>query len=80
MKIEVLGMNCAKCEKLYGNVLEAVKQTGIEAEVVKVSGAREIAAYKIMFTPGLVIDGQVKVAGKVPDVKQIIAWLQEGEA
>ena len=76
MKIEILGMNCPKCGQLTEHVKAAVVQAGIEAEVVKVSGAREIAAYKIMFTPGLVIDGEVKVAGRVPEVAEIVKLLQ----
>ena len=56
---------------------EAVQQLGLEAEIVKVDNPLEIAQFKVMFTPGLAIDGKVKCAGKVPSVEQITTWLSE---
>jgi small redox-active disulfide protein 2 len=76
MKIEVLGMGCANCNKLYQNILEAVKQSGKEAEVVKVEDIQKIMGYGVMSTPALVIDGVVKVAGKVPKVEEIKGWIK----
>jgi small redox-active disulfide protein 2 len=71
MKIEILGMGCSNCNKLYQNALEAVKQNGKEAEVVKVEDIQKIMDYGVMSTPALVIDGVVKVKGKVPKVEEI---------
>jgi small redox-active disulfide protein 2 len=71
MKIEILGMGCSNCNKLYQNALEAVKQSGKEAEVVKVEDIQKITGYGVMSTPALVIDGVVKVKGKVPKVEEI---------
>lgn len=65
MKIEVLGAGCTKCKKLYENVLEALRQSGREAEVVKVEDIKQIMAYGIMSTPALVVDGVVKLSGKL---------------
>ena len=65
IKIEVLGMGCPKCKQLYANAQEALKLSGKEAEVVKVENMNKITEYGIMTTPALVIDGVVKVAGKV---------------
>jgi small redox-active disulfide protein 2 len=76
MKIEILGMGCSNCNKLYQNALEAVKQSGKEAEVTKVEDIRTIMGYGVMSTPALVIDGVVKVAGKVPKVEQIMEWVK----
>jgi len=76
MKIEILGMGCVNCNKLYQNVLEAVKQSGKEAEVTKVEDIKKIMSYGLMSTPALVIDGVVKVAGKVPKVEEIKGWIQ----
>ena len=76
MKIEILGMGCVNCNKLYQNVLEAVKQSGKEAEVTKVEDIKKIMSYGVMSTPALVIDGVVKVAGKVPKVEEIKGWIQ----
>lgn len=75
MKIEILGMGCPKCKKLYDNVLEALKLSGKNAEVVKVEDLEKITEYAVMTTPALVIDGEVKSAGKVvsPDeIKKLI--------
>ncbi len=74
MKIEVLGMGCANCDKLYRHVLEAVRLSGKEVEVVKVEEIEKIMGYGILSTPALVIDGKVKSAGKVPKVEEIKEW------
>jgi len=71
MKIEILGMGCSNCNKLYQNALEAVKQSGKEVEVLKVEYLQTIMDYGVMSTPALVIDGVVKVKGKVPKVEEI---------
>jgi small redox-active disulfide protein 2 len=78
MKIEILGSGCDKCKKLYELAKEAVKDSGIEAEVVKVEKIEEIVKYKIMMTPALVIDGVVKVKGRVPTKKEIIGIIKAG--
>ena len=76
MKIEVLGPGCAKCEKLKQNAEEAVRQSGVEATVEKVSDINEITSFGVMMTPALAIDGDVKSVGKVlssDDVKALLA-------
>ena len=75
MKIEVLGMGCSNCDKLYQHALEAVKLSGKKAEVIKVEDLQKIMGYGILSTPALVIDGVVKAAGKVPKVEQIKEWI-----
>ena len=77
MKIQILGTGCPKCKKLAANAEEAVKQAGIEAEVVKITDINEIADFGVAFTPGLAIDGQIKAAGKLLTVEQIVKILQE---
>jgi small redox-active disulfide protein 2 len=76
MKIEVLGMGCANCNKLYQNVVEAVKLSGKEIEVTKVEDIKKMMSYGVLSTPALVIDGVVKVAGKVPKVEEIKVWIK----
>lgn len=76
MKIEILGMGCSNCNKLYQNVLDAVKQSGNEVEVTKVEDIKKIMGYGVMSTPALVIDGVVKAAGKVPKVEEIKQWIK----
>jgi small redox-active disulfide protein 2 len=76
MKIEVLGMCCSNCGKLYQNTVEAVKLTGKEIEVTKVEDIKKIMGYGVLSTPALVIDGVVKVAGKIPKVDEIKKWIE----
>ena len=76
MKIEILGMGCSNCNKLYQNALEAAKQSGKEVEVVKVEDIHKIMAYGVMSTPALVLDGVVKTKGKVPKVEEIKEWIK----
>ncbi|MFH1061844.1 MAG: thioredoxin family protein [Candidatus Omnitrophota bacterium] len=75
MKIEILGMGCPKCKKLYENVQEAVKQENIDAEILKVTEINKIMEYGVMITPALVVDGEVKAAGKIPSVDEIMNWI-----
>ncbi|MDP8216728.1 MAG: thioredoxin family protein [Candidatus Kaelpia imicola] len=71
MKIEILGMGCPKCKQLFDNAEKALNELGIEAELVKVEDMDKITEYGVMTTPALVVDGKVKVAGKVPSSDEI---------
>ena len=75
MKIEILGTGCAKCKSLYEAVKTAVKEKGIEAEIVKVEDIPSIMKYGVMSTPALVIDGKVKFSGKAASPGEIAALL-----
>jgi small redox-active disulfide protein 2 len=77
MKIEVLGTGCSKCKKTKETIEKVVKQSGVEAEVVKVEDIEKIMSYGVMVTPAVVIDGEVKLAGKVPDEKEIKKWISQ---
>ena len=77
MKIEILGTGCPKCKKLAKLVEQAVKESGIEAEIIKITEINEIMNYGVMITPALVIDGKVKIAGKIPSLEEIKNWLKE---
>lgn len=78
MKIEILGTGCPKCKKLAELAGQAVKESGIEAEIIKVTEINEIMNYEVMITPALVIDGETKIAGKIPSIEEIKNWLKEG--
>ena len=75
-KIEVLGMGWPKCNQLEERAREAVKELGIEAEVTKVKDIKTITNYGVLITPALVVDGVVKVAGKVPKTDEIKEWIK----
>jgi small redox-active disulfide protein 2 len=75
-QIKVLGPGCAKCKVTYNNVLEAVRQSGIEAEVIKVEDIDEMMKYNILSTPVLVIDEEIKIKGRVADVTEIKKLLE----
>jgi len=75
MKVEILGVGCVKCKKLYETVRELVDRNGIQAEVVKVEDLKVMSQYGVFMTPALVVDGEVKVAGKVPKDSDILKWL-----
>ncbi|MBD3176452.1 MAG: thioredoxin family protein [Armatimonadia bacterium] len=75
VKIQVLGGGCAKCQTLAENAENALSQAGVEGQVEKVTDIQEIMSYKVMSTPALAIDGEVKVAGKVPSADEIAEML-----
>lgn len=66
MKIKILGSGCANCQRLEANTRAALEAMGLNAEIEKVTDFAEIASYGVMKTPGLVVDDQVLVAGRVP--------------
>jgi len=75
MKIEILGTGCPKCKQLESNTVKALEEIGKKAEVVKVTEIDKIIGYGVMSTPALVIDGDVKCYGRLPDIKEIKKWL-----
>jgi small redox-active disulfide protein 2 len=76
-KVEVLGSGCANCVRLAANAKEAAAMAGVDVEILKVTDYGQIAAYGIMSTPGLVIDGKVVSYGRVPSAGDIAVWLSE---
>jgi small redox-active disulfide protein 2 len=75
-EIKVLGTGCSKCKTTYNNVLEALKQTNLEAKVEKVEDIEEILKYNILTTPALLVDEHVKIKGRVAKVNEIIELLK----
>ena len=71
MLIQVLGTGCAKCKNLYETVKKAVQETGVDALVEKVEDIEQIMSFEILMTPGLVIDGEVKTAGRLPSLEEV---------
>jgi len=75
MKIEILGMGCAKCKQLEENARKALEPNGKGVEIVKVTDLNSIVAYGVMSTPALVIDGKVKCTGRIPGPDEIAKWI-----
>ena len=76
MHIKILGPGCANCARLEQATREAVGALGLEASVEKVTDAAEIASYGILRTPGLVVDEEVVIAGRVPTAARIRELLE----
>jgi small redox-active disulfide protein 2 len=76
MEIKVLGTGCANCNKLESATREAVERAGIGASIEKVTDLQAIMSYGVMSTPALVVDGELRLAGRVPSVDDLVALLQ----
>lgn len=75
MIIKILGSGCANCHRLEANAKQALTTLGLDATIEKVTDFGDIASYGVMKTPGLVVDEQVLVSGRVPDAKEIAGLL-----
>jgi small redox-active disulfide protein 2 len=75
-QIKVLGTGCPKCKTTYNNVLEALKQLGLEANVVKIEDIEEMMKYNVLTTPVLMIDDQIKVKGRIAQIDEIKEFLK----
>jgi small redox-active disulfide protein 2 len=70
-KLQILGTGCPKCRRLTEDTETAAKALGIEYQIEKVTDVQAIMKFGVMITPALVVDGAVKVVGKVPSVDEI---------
>ena len=77
MKIEIMGMGCQKCIRLFETVQKAVKELGSNAEVIKIEDAEEIVKRGIIVTPAILINGDVKSSGNIPSLNEIKKWISE---
>jgi small redox-active disulfide protein 2 len=75
LTIKVLGSGCANCKRLEAIAHQAIEQLSIEAEIVKVTDYADIMKYKILSTPGLVINEKVICAGRVPTSAEVTTFL-----
>jgi small redox-active disulfide protein 2 len=71
MEIEVLGPGCRNCNALEAATAQALDRLGIDQEVTKITDYGQIAAYGVMSTPALAIDGDVKTTGRIPSIDEI---------
>jgi len=75
MKLQILGTGCAKCNALTMTTEKAAQALGLPYELEKVTDLKQIMAFGVMTTPALVVDGKVKVSGKVPSVDELKTML-----
>ncbi len=77
MKIEIMGTGCMKCKKLYQLVNEVVKETGVQAEILKVEDLAAMMDRGVMITPALYINGEAVSAGRLPGKDEIKRMLEK---
>jgi small redox-active disulfide protein 2 len=77
LNIKVLGPGCANCQKVEAAVKNAVTNMGVAAEIVKVTETTQIMAYKLLATPGLVINEKVVAAGRIPSSAEVMTWVAD---
>jgi len=71
MEIKVLGPGCPKCEATATSVKEVLAETGVDAQIEKVTDIMEIAKHGVFMTPSVVVDGEIKCVGKVPKKEEM---------
>lgn len=77
MDIKILGTGCKKCNALYTLINEVITELGIQTNVEKEEDIAKIVQYGVMLTPALVINGKVKMSGKVPSKADVKKYIQE---
>lgn len=75
MEIKILGTGCAKCKTTQQLVEKVIAESGIDATIIKVEDIMEIMKFNVMSTPAVVVDGVVKIKGRIPSEKEIIQAL-----
>jgi small redox-active disulfide protein 2 len=75
MEIKVLGPGCSRCRKVEEIVHEAVTESGVEANIEKVTDIMKITDYGVMGTPAVIVDDEVVCVGKVPTKEEVKKWI-----
>jgi len=76
MKIEIIGSGCPRCHETERRVKNAMAETGVQAELVHLTDPREVARRGLIVTPAVMVDGVIRLAGRVPSVDEVKLWLQ----
>ena len=77
LTVKILGPGCANCRRLEANTRSAVEQLHVSAVIEKVEDIGDIMSYGIMRTPGLIVDDQVVISGRVPSIPEIVTLLTD---
>lgn len=75
LEIVVYGPGCARCKETERRVRHAVEQAGLQANVRKATDIVDLAQAGVLTTPAVAVNGVVKVAGRIPETEEILAWL-----
>ena len=81
MKIKILGTGCPNCQRLEANTKQALEELKVKADIEKITEIQDIMSYGVMGTPALVVDGEVKMYGRVPsmqEIKELLGKQQNG--
>ena len=76
MKIEIIGSGCPRCFETERRVKNALAETGAEVELVHLTDPREVARRGLILTPAVIVDGVIRLAGRVPSLEEVRNWLQ----
>ena len=76
MKIEIIGSGCPRCHETERRIKSAMAETGIQAELIHLTDPREISRRGLILTPAVMVDGVIRLAGRVPSVEEAKNWLQ----
>ena len=79
IEIKVLGAGCAKCKATLALIEQVIEAEGADAELTKVEDMQEIMSHGIMSTPGIMVNGKMKMVGRVPGREQVREWLRDAE-
>ena len=79
MIIKILGGGCVNCDRLESMVKDAITDLNSDAEIGHVRDLNGIVEYGVMSTPGLVINEEVKSAGRLPSIEEIKKWIQKAQ-
>ncbi len=77
LMLKILGPGCANCKRLEEIARKSAAEMGVEAEFVKVTDYKDILAYNILSTPGLVVNEKVVSSGRIPAPSSVKAWIAE---
>lgn len=75
LTVKILGSGCANCKKLEAVAREAASRANVPAEFIKVTEMKEILAYDLLSTPGLVVNEKLVSSGRIPTVAEVQKWL-----
>ncbi len=80
LTVKVLGSGCANCNRLEQEVREALTESGITFDLIKVTDYADIMAYNVLSTPALVMNEKLLSAGRIPKRPQIVEWAKQIES